>query len=196
MCIRDSHWTSLGWNGLNGRSTWNAPADNGERFSENHGHLLKPWRKKDGYALIMGQVRGDAALSDVVIDHWYLKIAAEMQSCLLYTSGSQPAITPWQQEDPNAEWFLVAAGSNAFRDFSQSDEVKQANREARAREGSNWEKNPIFRSGDIILDGCVVTEVPEIDTILGPSLATAGANSARLSPVFLMGCLLYTSRCV
>lgn len=103
------------------------------------------------------------------------------------TTGSQPAITPWQQEDPNAEWFLVAAGSNAFRDFSQSDEVKQANREARAREGSNWEKNPIFRSGDIILDGCVVTEVPEIDTILGPSLATAGANSARLSPVFLMG---------
>lgn len=73
------HWTSLGWNGLNGRSTWNAPADNGERFSKHHGHLLKPWRKKDGYALIMGQVRGDAALSDVVIDHWYLKIAAEMQ---------------------------------------------------------------------------------------------------------------------
>jgi hypothetical protein len=103
------------------------------------------------------------------------------------TTGSQPAITPWQQEDPNAEWFLVACGSNAFRDFSQSDEVKQANREARSREGMSWEKNPIFRSGDIVLDGCVVTEIPEIDTLLGPSLATAGAQSARLSPVFLMG---------
>jgi len=103
------------------------------------------------------------------------------------TTGSQPAITPWMQEDPNAEWFLVACGSNAFRDFCQTDEVKQANREARPREGSSWEKNPIFRSGDIVLEGCVVTEIPEIDTILGPSLATAGASSASLSPVFLMG---------
>jgi len=103
------------------------------------------------------------------------------------TTGSQPAITPWMQEDPNAEWFLVACGSNAFRDFSQSDEVKQANREARSREGSSWEKNPIFRSGDIVLDGCVVTEIPEIDTILGPSLAEAGGGGCDLTPVFLMG---------
>jgi len=103
------------------------------------------------------------------------------------TSGSQPAITPYMQEDPNAEWYLVPCGSRAFRDFAGSAEVKQANREARAREGNDWKKNPIFRSGDIILEGCIVTEVPEIDTLLSVSLVDAGANSADLTPVFLLG---------
>jgi hypothetical protein len=69
-------WTSLGWNGLNGRATWNAPADNGERFERNFGHLLKPWKEdRSGYALLIGQVRGDAALQGIVIDHWYLEAA-------------------------------------------------------------------------------------------------------------------------
>ena len=73
------YWTSLGWNGLNGRATWNVPGDNGQRFEEHHGHLLKPWKQdRDGYALLIGQVRGDAALADVVIDHWYLEAAAAL----------------------------------------------------------------------------------------------------------------------
>lgn len=73
-------WTSLGWNGLNGRATWNAPADNGERFEKHFGRLLKPWKEdRSGYALLIGQVRGDAALTDVTIDHWYLEVAAALQ---------------------------------------------------------------------------------------------------------------------
>lgn len=103
------------------------------------------------------------------------------------TTASQPAITPYMVEDPNVEWYVVLCGSSAFRDFSGSAEVKQANREARAREREDWKKNPIFRSGDIVLNGVIVSEVPEIDTILGPALATAGAMSAPLSPVFLLG---------
>jgi len=103
------------------------------------------------------------------------------------TSGSQPTITPYMVEEPNAEWFLVACGSRAFRDFSGSDEVKQANREARAREREDWKKNPIFRSGDIVLDGCIVTEIPEIDTILGGDLEEKGADSCDLTPIFLLG---------
>lgn len=103
------------------------------------------------------------------------------------TTGSQPAITPWQLEDPNSEWFVVACGSRAFRDFSHSPAVQQANREARSREGESWKKNPIFRDGDIVIEGCVVTKIPEIDTILGTMLEGAGADGADLSPVFLMG---------
>lgn len=75
------HWTSLGWNGLNGRATWNEPADNGERFRKHFGHLVKPWKSaRDGYALIMGQVRGDAALTEVIIDRWYLEAAKALSS--------------------------------------------------------------------------------------------------------------------
>lgn len=74
------YWTSLGWNGLNGRAVWNAPADKGERFRTYHGHLLRPWRTdRSGYALIIGQVRGDAALGDVVIARWYPEAAKAMR---------------------------------------------------------------------------------------------------------------------
>lgn len=103
------------------------------------------------------------------------------------TSGSQPAITPYMVEDPNSEWYVVACGSRAFRDFAGSTEVKQANREARPRERDDWKMNPLFRSGDIVLEGCIVTEVPEIDTLLSTSLVDAGYNSADLTPVFLLG---------
>lgn len=73
------YWTSLGWNGLNGRATWNAPADKGERFEQHHGHLLKPWKSGGDYALIIGQVRGDAALMNVVIDQWYVEAASALR---------------------------------------------------------------------------------------------------------------------
>lgn len=66
-------WTSLGWGGLNGRAEWNEPADNGERFEKNFGHMVGDWCRGDGYALIVGQVRGDASLTGVDIDAWYEK---------------------------------------------------------------------------------------------------------------------------
>lgn len=71
-------WTSLGWNGLNGRAAWPAPQDAGERFERHFGHLQRPWRRQDGYALIVGQVQGDAALANVDIDGWYRRAARAM----------------------------------------------------------------------------------------------------------------------
>jgi hypothetical protein len=65
------NYTSLGWNGLNGRAQWNKAADNGERFDKLFGHLLADWCRADGYALVIGQVKGDAAILEVDIDSWY-----------------------------------------------------------------------------------------------------------------------------
>jgi hypothetical protein len=65
-------WTSLGWNGLNGRAQWPDPRDDGERFERNFGHLRQDWRRNDaGHALIVGQVQGDAALANTDIKRWY-----------------------------------------------------------------------------------------------------------------------------
>lgn len=65
-------WTSLGWNGLNGRARWPEPHDDGARFEHNFGHLRREWPRNDeGYALIVGQVQGDAALADTDIQRWY-----------------------------------------------------------------------------------------------------------------------------
>lgn len=63
-------WTSLGWDGLNGRARWNGAHDRGERFWRNFGHLACEWERYNGYTLIIGQVEGDAALHGVDFARW------------------------------------------------------------------------------------------------------------------------------
>lgn len=73
------YWTSIGWNGLNGRAEWNDAADNGERFANRYGGFVKEWRNKpNGYVLLIGQVEGDAALYGVNINQWYEKTNATL----------------------------------------------------------------------------------------------------------------------
>lgn len=76
------------------------------------------------------------------------------------------------------EWYVAFAGSNTFRDFSEDSVVQQANREAWQR----GEDNPLFTGGDLIYDGCIVREVPDIDDIVG-----VGAGSINVGPVYLAG---------
>jgi hypothetical protein len=77
-------WTSLGFDGLNGRAARPAgmPADRWELYFAG---ALKPWRPAPSpgraggdYALLAGQVRGDAALAGVDIDAWYAAAAASL----------------------------------------------------------------------------------------------------------------------
>lgn len=76
------NWTSLGWDGLNGRARF-TKVDDASRFKKNFGHLLKPWKRKtSGYALVCGQVAGDAALTGVDIHQWY-----RTTSVALYKQG-------------------------------------------------------------------------------------------------------------
>lgn len=70
-------WTSLGWDGLNGRARWNEPQDNGERFWANFGGLACAWEQYDGYALMIGQVEGDMALRNVNFAQW-CRVAADV----------------------------------------------------------------------------------------------------------------------
>ncbi len=66
------HWTSLGWDGLNGRARWPQIDDGGERFRQHFADLMKPERLTPGsYALVMGQVPGDASLAGVDITQFY-----------------------------------------------------------------------------------------------------------------------------
>lgn len=70
-------WTSLGWEGLNGKAVWHeTPAEN--RFEKLFPELMKPWRRRDGYALVLGQVNGDAAVQHIDIDSWCSRTVREL----------------------------------------------------------------------------------------------------------------------
>jgi hypothetical protein len=84
-------WTSLAWNGLNGRGTFApTPDDGGARFRQHHAPL-KPWRDPGagGYALIAGQVPGDASLRGRDLWPWYHDRADEARS-----AGYEPVFRP------------------------------------------------------------------------------------------------------
>lgn len=66
-------------------------------------------------------------------------------------------IRPIKTND-DEEWFVMFCDPFAFRDLKNDSTISQANREAWTR-GSD---NPIFTDGDLIYDGVIIKEIPEI----------------------------------
>lgn len=115
--------------------------------------------------------------------------AARMGVVKRLATNASPAITPFQvNDDMGQEYFVAFHGTRTFRDLSNDATMINANRDARAREGNAMDRNPLFQAGDLILDGVIHREVPEIDAWAAANgLNTAGASSAPIRPVFLCG---------
>lgn len=73
------HWTSLGWNGLNGRARVPHRQDRA-RYLRLFPKLIQPWKGlRDGYPLIIGQVAGDASLFGLDLATWYERQARRFE---------------------------------------------------------------------------------------------------------------------
>jgi N4-gp56 family major capsid protein len=97
---------------------------------------------------------------------------------------ASPAIRPFKTAD-GYEWYVMFMGSNAFRDLK----VDLASTHTTAYQTKN-EKNVIFQDGDLMWDGVIIRQVPEISgfvTDVWTSLLTAGASSHRVEPYWLCG---------
>jgi hypothetical protein len=100
--------------------------------------------------------------------------------------NADPAIRPFKTKD-GYEHFVMFAGSNAFEDLKAS--LTTLNSAARPRE-ERWKDNPLFQDGDLLFDGVIVREVPEISgfvTDIWTDMTTAGDSSGRVEPYFLCG---------
>lgn len=115
--------------------------------------------------------------------------AARMGVAKRFAMQASPAITPFQvNDDAGQEYFVAFHGSRTFRDLANDAAILNANRDARAREGNAMDRNPIFQAGDLIYDGVIHREVPEIDAWAAANgFNTAGSSSAPVRPVFLCG---------
>lgn len=76
------------------------------------------------------------------------------------------------------EYFVLFTNSENFAKLKQDDDILKANREARQRD---VDANPIFQDGDLIYDGVICREIPEI-----PNGTDAGL-SADQGPAYLCG---------
>lgn len=105
--------------------------------------------------------------------------------------SASPHIRPYQVDDTDGrEYYVAFHGARTFRDISADSSMTQANRDARAREQGSMKDNPLFQDGDLILNGIIHREVPEIDDVMAGgtySLDGKGNTSADVRPVFLCG---------
>jgi N4-gp56 family major capsid protein len=88
---------------------------------------------------------------------------------------ASPAIRP-VKVDGGGEWYVGLAGSRGFRDLKNS--LVSVHEYAAVR-GS---ENPLFKDGDIMWDGMIWKEIPEIAT-----LGAVGDTSCVVDPAFLLG---------
>jgi hypothetical protein len=97
---------------------------------------------------------------------------------------ASPAIRPFKTAD-GYEWFVYFVGANAFRDLK----ADLATTHTTAYQTKN-EKNVIFQDGDLMWDGVIIRQVPEISGFVQDvwtSLLTAGVSSHRVEPGFMCG---------
>jgi len=88
---------------------------------------------------------------------------------------ASPLIRPIRVRE-DEEWYVIFTGSRAFRDL-KTDLLTV--HEYAADRGKN---NPIFVDGDLIYDGCVIREIPEIGVITG-----VGNGGIDVQPAYLCG---------
>ena len=71
-------WTSMGYDGLNGRADFCNAGAGPARWEKHFAGFMRPWKDGGDYALLMGQVRGDASLAGMDIRAWYAEMARRL----------------------------------------------------------------------------------------------------------------------
>lgn len=94
------------------------------------------------------------------------------------TTTTSVAINPVMVDaSAGKEHFILFCDSNMFRDLEA--DLQTINLNGRPRDA---DKNPVFQSGDLLVNGVVVREITEL-----PTLGTVGASSAVVGTAFLCG---------
>ena len=102
---------------------------------------------------------------------------------------ANPRIRPFKLKDNGTEWFVLFVGQEQFRDLANDTDIKTANQNSRAREQQGYLKNPIFVDGDLLYNGIIIREVPELSLRLPTFYTTAGGTGGnpQVAPAFLCG---------
>jgi N4-gp56 family major capsid protein len=141
------------------------------------------WLVDNADRVLFGAAKSNNAANDhsaclANIDNTSDKLTPGMVSLMKrIAQTSNPKIRPVRLSE-DEEWYVMFAGSPAFRDLSQNATMTQANRDALQR----GKDNPLFTGGSLIWDGVIIREIPEISVLTG-----VGAGAIDVCPVYLCG---------
>jgi N4-gp56 family major capsid protein len=146
---------------------------------------LDSWLVLNQDRVLFGAVRsnyssGDHSVALATLDTTADKLSAATGSLAKSMAKlADPHIRPFKTKD-GREFFVMFCNPRSFRDLKADTTILSANRDARPRD---VDMNPIFQDGDLLYDGIIYREVPEI-----PILTNAGASATTdVGPNFLCG---------
>jgi N4-gp56 family major capsid protein len=99
---------------------------------------------------------------------------------------ANPRIRPYKLKN-GREYFVCFINSLQFRDLQADATIINANTQARPREGDGLDKNPLFQDGDLLYNGVIFREVPELTIRLPTTYTTAGSGAIQVAPAFICG---------
>jgi hypothetical protein len=79
--------------------------------------------------------------------------------------------------DGEGEWYVMFANSYAFRDLKKNLQTVYQYAETRGK------SNPLFTDGDLVWDGVIIREIPEI----GVYADVGAGGTADVGPCYLVG---------
>jgi hypothetical protein len=88
-------------------------------------------------------------------------------------------VRPYRSGEEGREYYVLFVGTRAFNRLRADADIKAFNKDARDRDVNT---NPVFQSGDLIWNGVIIREIPEL-----PVLTGVGASSADVQPGYLCG---------
>ncbi len=142
------------------------------------------------YGNAVGNYSGDHSVDLAKVDTTNDKFTSSSVSLLKRVAKlANPRVRPFKTKG-GYDYYVAFAPTTAFRDLKTS--LATVNTDARPRSVAD---NPIFQDGDLIYDGVIVREVPEIDSFvtdvwtssIDGNLKTGGNSSTRVAPVFFCG---------
>jgi len=162
---------------------------------------MDTWNTNNNDRILYGAAKSNNTSGDHTTSLATLDATADKLSPVIGSLARRIA----QQADPHIrpittgedeEWFIMFCETYSFRDLKTNSTMTQANREARIRSPNN----PLFTDGDLVYDGIIYREIPEISGFIdsaaagtwgsgatGDGLDNAGAAGIRVGVNFLCG---------
>jgi N4-gp56 family major capsid protein len=121
-------------------------------------------------ALVSNAVSGVVATALGLVDATDDKLTASLLSMAKRRAQTaRPRMQPIRVNG-DEEWYVVLANPMSFRDLRNDPVITQAQRDALVR----GENNPLFTGGDIIWDGMIIREIPEMGLPFAASATSVG----------------------
>src|SRR6202050_3553880 len=131
-------------------------------------------------------VAGNFASSAANITSGMTLSAASILKMKRVAKKANPRIRPYKLKN-GREYFVLFVGPNCFRDLQSDTTIITANTQARPREGDGLDKNPLFQDGDLLYNGVIIREIPEMDVRLPITYQTMGSGAIQIAPCFMCG---------